>query len=281
MNASKRYALFRCCTSAPHLPEYEQATDFILEKLGLNSVRISEFGCCGYPLRNVDQASWLLASARNLALAEARACTLITVCNCCYGTLKHCAWLLSQDQALHGQINQALRKEGLDFTGKARVRHLFEVLDQDMGMEHLKSRIVKPVKNLKLALHYGCRILRPSNVLAMDNPDKPMFLDNLVQTLDAVSLNWGKKSDCCGAQIMSTDADLSEAVVKEKQSRAADLGADAICVACPFCQLSLGRPEQDSQSRPVISYPQLLAYCLGADLKTAGHMLNLPRHPPS
>ena len=275
MNDSKRYALFRCCTSAPHMPEYEQATDIILEKLGLDVVQINEFGCCGYPLRNVDQASWLLASARNLALAEARGCTLITVCNCCYGTLKHCAWLLSRDQALHGQINRALRKEGLDFTGKARIRHLFEVLEQDVGIEHLRSRIVSPVKDLKLALHYGCRMLRPSKVLAMDSPDNPVLLDRLVETLDAVSLDWDKKSDCCGAQIMSTDEGLSEALVKEKQSRAVDLGADAICVACPFCQLSLGRPGQDKPTRPVITYPQLLAYCLGADVKRVGFTVNL------
>ncbi|RQD75511.1 CoB--CoM heterodisulfide reductase iron-sulfur subunit B family protein [Desulfonatronospira sp. MSAO_Bac3] len=270
MNTSMRYTLFRCCTSAPHMPQYEQATDMVLQGLGLEMLHVPEFGCCGYPLRNIDQNAWLLASARNLALAESRGAAIVTVCNCCLGTLKHCAWILSQNQELHARINKTLEKEGLHYSGVAKVRHLFEVLDQDFGVEAINGRLQHQLSHLNLALHYGCRILRPSQVLAVDNPVNPSLLDRLVQALGAVSVDWDKKLDCCGAQAMATDPELSEKMSRSKITRAVDFGADAICVACPFCQLNIGRWKEEDNFLPVIAYPQLLAHCLGYPVELAG-----------
>ncbi len=271
MKSSLRYALFRCCTSAPHMPEYELATDLVLSVLEIDAVSIPEFGCCGYPLRNVDQMAWLLSSGRNLALAETRNSSIITVCNCCYGTLKHCAWILSRDSLLKSRVNESLAKEGLSYTGKAKVRHLFEVLKHDIGLESLKEKIKNPVRELNLAVHYGCRILRPSRVLEMDNPFKPGMLDDLVSTTGAGSVDWGRKLDCCGASIMATDQELSATIARDKLQDAQKAGADAICVACPFCQLRLDRVGKDKNSElPVIAYPQLLAHCLGVQADKVG-----------
>lgn len=262
-----RYALFRCCVTALNLPEYELATDAVLSGLGLSTVQVTEFGCCGYPLRNVDQDAWLLASGRNLALAEAHDAAIVTVCNCCYGTLKHCAWMLSRDAALAERINDSLRKEGLRFSGTAKVRHFFEMLEQDVGLDALRRAVQKPAKGLNLALHYGCRILRPSNVLGLDNPFQPTVLDRLVQAVGARSADWGRKADCCGAPIMATDKDTSAVIAKGKLDDARKAGADALCVVCPFCQIRLGRAGEDGQGLPVVSYPQLLARSLGFDLR--------------
>ena len=270
MNTYGKYTLFRCCTSAPHMPEYEQATDLVLQGLGLEMQEVPEFGCCGYPLRNIDQNAWLLSSARNLALAESRLANIVTVCNCCLGTLKHCAWILSRNPDLHSSINRHLEKEGLRYSGNSGVKHLFEVLDRDVGLEVLGDKLQNQLSNLNLALHYGCRILRPSRVLEVDNPVNPSLLDRLVQALGAVSVDWDKKLDCCGAQAMATDPEISEKMSRSKITRAVDFGADAICVACPFCQLNIGRWKEEDNFLPVIAYPQLLAHCLGYPVELAG-----------
>jgi len=270
MNTYGKYTLFRCCTSAPHMPEYEQATDLVLQGLGLEMQEVPEFGCCGYPLRNIDQKAWLLASARNLALAESRLANIVTVCNCCLGTLKHCAWIFSQNPDLHSSINRHLEKENLRYSGNFGVKHLFEVLDKDVGLEVLEDKLQNQLSHLNLALHYGCRILRPSRVLEVDSPVNPSLLDRLVQALGAVSVDWDKKLDCCGAQAMATDPEISEKMSRSKISRAVDSGADAICVACPFCQLNIGRLKEEDNFLPVIAYPQLLAHCLGYPVELAG-----------
>jgi heterodisulfide reductase subunit B2 len=268
MNTPTSYTLFRCCITSEHLPEYEQATDAVLAGLELDMIEVREFGCCGYPLRNVDQKAWLLASGRNLALAEACGATMVTVCNCCYGTLKHCAWTLARNPALLAEINASLRKEGLCYRGTAQVRHFYELLDQDVGLDALRLRVRQPAYDLNLAVHYGCRILRPSGVCGLDNPFRPTLVDRLVQALGARSVDWKRKTDCCGAPVMATDRELSEAIAASKVSDARDAGAEAICAACPFCVLRLDRSGE--AGLPVISYPQLLARSMGIVLPVQG-----------
>lgn len=268
MNTPTSYALFRCCITSEHLPEYEQATDAVLAGLELDMVEVKEFGCCGYPLRTVDQKAWLLASGRNLALAEAYGTAMVTVCNCCYGTLKHCAWVLGKDPALLAEINASLREEGLRCSGTARVRHFYELLDQDLGLVALRRHVRQPDSDLHLAVHYGCRILRPSGISGLDNPFRPTLVDRLVQALGARSVDWKRKTDCCGAPVMATDRELSEAIAASKVSDARDAGAEAICAACPFCVLRLDRSGE--AGLPVISYPQLLARSMGIVLPARG-----------
>ena len=274
MKTSMRHALFRCCVTALHLPEYEQATDAVLAGLELNTVPVKEFGCCGYPLRNVDQMAWLLASGRNLALAEAYDSSIVTVCNCCYGTLKHCAWILSRDETLRDHVNDSLRKEGLRYVGTAKVRHFFEVLNEDVGGERLKEKMRQSADGLGVAIHYGCRILRPSGILGMDNPFHPTLLDTFVEAVGARSVNWKRKTDCCGAPVMTTDKELSATMAESKVAAARKADAEAICVACPFCQLRLAKMEQEGPALPVISFPLLLA--MGME-KNEGRFSDLAR----
>lgn len=270
MKDSRTYTLFRCCTLANYLKDYERATDLVLQGLGLKTVQIQDFGCCGYPLSNLDGRTWLVSAARSLALAEAAQACLITVCNCCYATFKHCVWKLGQDQDLRQEINTYLEKEGLKYQGQAEVRHLFQVLLQDIGKESLGQRVVNPAHNLQLVLHYGCRILRPKYILGMDNPSQPEHLDALVEAVQARSIPWSRKSDCCGAPVWATDKELSGSIARSKTSQAREAGADGICVACPFCHLRLGSIQNQDPGIQVIAYPQLLAYCLGANPEEVG-----------
>ncbi len=263
MNAMKRYALFRCCVTNLHLDGFERATDAVLQGLALNMVPVPQFSCCGYPLRNVDPTAWLLAAGRNLALAEAHDTDLVTVCNCCYGTLKHCAWLLRQDAALQAEVNAALGREGLHYAGRVAVRHLFEVLAGEVGVQALRGAVRKEAQGLDLAVHYGCRMLRPSLVLGLDNPFHPSLLDTLVEVLGARSLTWGRKTDCCGAPVLTTDLSVSNARAASKMAAAKVAGADAVCIACPFC---LARLERVEGGLPVVSYQELLARGLGLPL---------------
>ena len=82
------FALFLGCTIPARLNQYESSSRAVLEKLGVGLVDIREFNCCGYPLRNIDFKVFLLSSARNLALAEKKNLNVMTLCKCCYGSLK-------------------------------------------------------------------------------------------------------------------------------------------------------------------------------------------------
>ena len=79
-----KFALFLGCNIPARLIQYELSARSVLEKLDVELVDINDFNCCGYPLRNLDFRSFVLSSARNLALAAKERLTVMSLCKCCY-----------------------------------------------------------------------------------------------------------------------------------------------------------------------------------------------------
>ncbi|HIJ57714.1 MAG TPA: disulfide reductase, partial [Deltaproteobacteria bacterium] len=118
------YALLRCCVTTASLKQYELSTDAVLGKLGVDLVDTKEFNCCGYPLKNVNFKAHALLSARNLSLAERSNLNITSLCNCCYGSVKHIDHLMKEDTAFRNEINAKLEKEGLRYDCGVEVKHL-------------------------------------------------------------------------------------------------------------------------------------------------------------
>ncbi|MBW1982775.1 MAG: CoB--CoM heterodisulfide reductase iron-sulfur subunit B family protein [Deltaproteobacteria bacterium] len=276
-----KYAFQRCCTTPIFLKQYELSTNAVLEKLGVEIVDIKDMSCCGYPLRNYNFKAHVLSSARNLALAESRGLHLLTMCNCCYGTLKHVAHMLQENEKLQEEINELLAREQLTFQGSIQARHLLEVLYHDIGLETLKRSVVRTFQGLKIATHYGCHLLRPRHIIQFDNPFSPRKFDQLVELTGAESINWASKTDCCGSPVWGINDELSMDLTATKLSNAKKSGADYLCVACAYCQLQFDRVQQLLLARrtaacrlPSILYPQLLGMSLGIDEKVLGMHMN-------
>ncbi len=196
-----KYTLLRCCTTPIVLQQYEWSTNAVLEKLGIGLVDVKELGCCGYPLRNVNFKAYVISSARNLALSERENLDLLTVCNCCYGTMKHIEDLLHNDGSIRKEVNATLAKEGLVYEGNIKPKHILQVLYDDIGIEAIRKQIVHTFKGLNIATHYGCRILRPSKLIKFDKPYSPTKFDELVEVTGARSVDWLKKHECCGSPL--------------------------------------------------------------------------------
>jgi len=272
------FAIFRCCPTNTLLKQYETSTDAVLRKLDIPFEDIQEFGCCGYPLKNINFKAYILSSARNMALTEDRNVSIITFCSCCFGNLKHAQKLMQENVSLKDDINAALQKEGLEYKGDTRVMHLFEVLFEVVGLDAIKEKLVKNFSiGLKVATHYGCHLLRPSQALQFDNPMTPSLFDQLVKITGASSIEWPAKLDCCGSPILGTDEDLSMDLTKKKVMSAMQSGADFLCVACPYCHMPFDRVQPKLQTRskldqtlPSILFTQLLGVCLGIDSQQLG-----------
>jgi heterodisulfide reductase subunit B len=276
-----KIALFRCCMTAMGLDQYESSTNAVLEKLGIEFVDLREFNCCGYPLRNFNFRAFVLASARNLALAEKRDLNILTVCNCCYGSLKHTEHVLKEDPALRTEINAALENEGLRYEGRTVVKHFLQVLYDDIGIEAIKANLKKTFRGLKIATHYGCHILRPSEIVQFDNEFSPVKLDQLVDLTGAESVPWLTKLECCGSPLMGVNDDLSMDLTEKKLVNARNGGADYLCVSCPYCQMQFDKVQEMMLSRrgsemslPSILFLQLLGLCLGIDSPSLGLEMN-------
>lgn len=276
-----KFAIQRCCPTSLYLKEYEASTDALLEKLGIGVTDIKEFNCCGYPLRNVNFRGYILSAARNLALAERESMDVLTVCNCCFVSLKYASNFLKTDSSLLDHTNTALVKEGLRYEGKAQTRHLFQLLFHDIGIETLKHKVVKSLEGLKVAAHYGCHLLRPKQIVQVDNPFSPTIFDQLIEVTGASSVPWSTKLECCGSPLWGVNDELALSLTERKLTDAVTSGADCVCVACPFCQLQFDRvqrltiAERGSDLKiPSLLSTQLLGLSLGID----GQSLGLKTH---
>ena len=266
------FALFRCCPTRTLLQQYESSTDALLGKLGVGLVDIKEFNCCGYPLKNFNFKAYILSSARNLSLAEKRNLNILTVCNCCYGALKHVDHIMKEDSGIRKEVNNTLEKEGLSYGGNIEVRHLLEMLYEDIGMDHIREKLSTTFKGLKMATHYGCHILRPRQMVQFDNPGTSAIFDQLIEITGVENISWPNQSECCGSPIWGTNDDLSMDLTEKKIIDAQQSGADYLCVACPYCHLQFDKVQKMLLSKrnlkrhlPTILYTQLLGLCLGID----------------
>ena len=275
------FALFLGCTIPARLNQYESSSRAVLEKLGVGLVDIREFNCCGYPLRNIDFKVFILSSARNLALAEKKNLNVMTLCKCCYGSLKKADVLMKENASLKKEVNATLGKEGLTYEGKIEVKHLLSVLHKDIGIEAIKGKIAMTFKGLKIATHYGCHALRPSQVVGFDDPVAPTLFDQLVEATGAESIEWAMKLECCGAPLWGVNDKLSMDLTLKKLTDGKKSGADYVCAACPYCHIQFDKVQKMILSQrnvnhtlPSILYTQLLGMSMGVEKKSLGLEMN-------
>jgi heterodisulfide reductase subunit B len=276
-----KFSLFLGCQTPIRLKQYETSSRAILERLGVELVDIEAFNCCGYPLRNIEFKAFLLSSARNLALTEKKNLNVMTLCQCCYGSLKKADFLLKENGSLRKEVNTILEREGLSYQGTVEVKHLLNVLHQEVGVEAIKKKVAKTFKGLRIAAHYGCHVLRPSQVVGFDNPVGPYIFDQLVEATGAESIAWPMRLECCGAPLWGINDELSMDLTLKKLNDGKESGAEYLCVACPYCHLQFDAVQKKiivqrgvNHSLPSILYPQLLGLSLGIDSETLGLKMN-------
>jgi heterodisulfide reductase subunit B len=260
---------------------YEISARAVLKALGIEVKDIQEFNCCGYPMKNSDFETSLLFSARNLALAERQGLNVMTLCKCCFGNLKKANHALKEESALRNEVNTYLAQEDLEYKGSLEVKHLLSVLHKEIGAATLKEKATRPFKDLKIATHYGCHAMRPSDITEFDDPKAPVLFDQLVEATGAKSIDWSLKLECCGAPLMGINDELSMDLTEKKLENGKNSGADFICVACPWCQAQfdsvqemMGSLRGSNHSLPSILYPQLLGLAMGIDGKKLGMDMN-------
>jgi heterodisulfide reductase subunit B len=271
-----KLALQRCCTTPIFLKQYETSTDAVLERLGVQ-LTDKALNCCGYPLKNYNYKAHVLASARNLSLAEKRKSDIMTFCNCCYGTLKEVNHLLKEDRHLNLEVNRKLEKEALKYEGGVEIKHIMEVFYHDVGLPRVREKMVKRFKGLKVAVHYGCHILRPRQLVQFAKPGTAAVFDELVAMTGADLVPWRLQMDCCGSPMWGIDDDLSAALTIKKIENAKASGADYLCLACSYCQVQFDRVQKRLLDEglitgpiPSILFTQILGLCTGIDPAVLG-----------
>jgi len=144
--------------------------------------------------------------------------------------------------------------------------------------------MTKKLEGLKVAVHYGCHLIRPSKIVQFDNPELPRKVDELVELTGAESIEYQEKLKCCGAPVLAVNEKLALELTKQKLLSAKEAGAHCIVTTCPFCgiqfdlfQLKVEDLIKESIELPMLFLPQLLGLSLGIEPKLLG--LELHRVP--
>ena len=197
-------------------------------------------------------------------LAEELGVDMVVPCNGCYGALKRANKMLKEDAKEREHINTILKDTGKKVKGEIEIKHLIEVLHSKK--EEIEKLIIKPV-NIAAAPHLGCHIIRPSDIMQLENPG---ILDEMIELTGAESIDYITKDKCCGNVLRGLDEKISLEISKEKLQELKDVEADCMITICPAChiQYDLGQMEiktkyKEEYGIPVLHYPQLLGLAMG------------------
>lgn len=269
----EKLSLFLGCIVPNRYPGIEKATKLCLQKLDIDVSDLPGASCCPAPgvFKSFDKATWLALASRNIVLSEKMNRDILTVCNGCYGSLADANLELKKDPEIKACTNNCLKEIGMEFKGTAEVRHIIEFLYKEFGPEKLKEFITTQL-DLKVALHYGCHLIKPSRDRNLGETEAPVFFDELVEATGAKSVDYTDKMMCCGAGggVRSGYAAESLEMLEHKLACIRQAGVDCIVNACPFCHLQFDRGQLavnekfgKDYSIPVLHYSQLLGLALG------------------
>ena len=265
-----KVAPFFGCMIPIKYPQMEAAFRLTMPALGVELVDLDGFTCCPDPIffKSKDVLGWLTIAARNLCIAEEAGLNLVTLCSGCTATLKEATFLLAEDEGLRNAVNKRLAKIGREYRGTVRIDHAVVVIRDELGVEKVAESVVRPLHDIKVAIHYGCHLLKPSQIMHVDDADYPRILEDLVRAIGATPIAHDEKLLCCGKGCM--DDEIPIEMVYDIFSSIRESRADCMGLICPTCfssfdlgQIVAGRKKNTTFDIPVIYYFQLLGLAQG------------------
>ena len=280
-----KYFYYPGCSLEGTAKEYHISTTSLIKALGAELVEIDNWNCCGASAAESvsDLLSYVLP-ARTLAIAEKMSAEtgepldILVPCSACYLNLKKVTEEIKTNSQLFDTINTVLKEDNLELKNKLQVRHLLDVLVNDVDIDFFKTKVKYFFKNFSVAPYYGCQCLRPYHVF--DNPEKPKSMEPLILATGATIHTWEMGAKCCGASHMSTKPEVGQTLVGNilKSAR----GADMILTVCPMCQMNLeafqrkiGKANNELFNMTILYLPQFMGMAMGLPEKDTRLDLNL------
>lgn len=264
-----KYQYYPGCSLEGAALEYNLSTRAVMEAVGAEIVEIEDWTCCGASA--ADSTSYLLSlalPARNIAIAEKTddVTDILVPCSACYLNLKKVEEKTRREPVTLEKVNAILNEDQLKISGRIHVRHLLDVIVNDLGAEHIRHNLKRAFTGFRIAPYYGCQCLRP--YVVFDDPEDPRSMEPLIEAAGAEVHPWKMGAKCCGASHMNTKMDVGLELVAALLQGAK--GADAIVTVCPMCQMNLeayqqkiSRRRKENLHMTILYLPQFIGLALG------------------
>ena len=255
------FSYFPGCTLRTRAKELDRYARACAEKLGVSLCEVSDWQCCGgvYPLGS-DEIATKLSSVRALNEAKEKGQDLVTLCSACHHVIKRVNDDMRNVEDIRTRANNYMQLDE-PYAGETNVLHYLEVLRDRVGFDELKKKVVNPLKGRKIGAYYGCLLLRPSTVLAFDDPENPQIIEDFIRAIGAEPVVYPYRNECCGGYISLKEKEMSGRMSCNIVDSAAGAGAEMLITACPLCMYNLNK--SGSGKIPVYYFTELLAEALG------------------
>ena len=254
-----KVSYFPGCTLKTKAKDLDVYARKCAEVLGVTLEEIENWQCCGGVFTtSSDEIATKLSSVRALKEAKSKNQPLVSVCSACHNVIKQTNAAIINDQTFNSRVNNYMGEE--PYNGETKVLHYLELLRDVIGFDKIKEKVVNPLTGRKIAAYYGCLLLRPGKVMAMDDVENPTIMEDFIRALGAEPVIYAYRNECCGGYITLESKDLAKAKSQKVSANAKDKGAEAIVTACPLCKYNL---QKNGADLPVIYITELLAEALG------------------
>ena len=270
------YAFYLGCIAPNRYPGIEAAAIKTGKKLGIELVPLKGASCCPAPgaFGSIDLDVFYAMAARNLVLAEQMKSDIALVCNGCYKSIWEVNHKLKHNDDLRDNVNEVLKEIDMEFKGTIEVYHLAELLydPKIVGIEKIRESVTNPLTGTRIAVHYGCHLIKPKKERHFGSTDRPTWIEEMVEALGAEAVEYRNKMLCCGAGGGVRGYDIVHAldIANEKLINLLEVQVDALTDICPFCQLQFDRGQIEIQEKfgatynlPVLHYSELLGLAQG------------------
>jgi succinate dehydrogenase / fumarate reductase cytochrome b subunit len=277
-----RVAYWPGCVSRGFTPELHGSMAKVAPLLDIELVELDRACCTGAGViaeHNQELADTL--NARTFALAQRvdGADLMMNICSTCQGAQSECQERLDANADYRAQVNETLSAEGLTYEQGITNKNFLWLLVEEIGLDELRSRVRRPLTDLKVGPFYGCYIVRPVDRLGIDAVEQPRdtYLAQVIEALGGTVIEYAGSHKCCGFPIITMNKDASLKQAGRHLGDAVDADADCLVTPCPLCHLNLDLQQPLAErtvgrelNMPVLHLPQLVGLALGLEPKELG-----------
>jgi succinate dehydrogenase / fumarate reductase cytochrome b subunit len=277
-----RVAYWPGCVSRGFTPELHGSMAKVAPLLDIELVELDRAACCGAGViaeHNQELADTL--NARTFALAQRvdGAELMMNICSTCQGAQSECQERLDASAEYRSHINENISAEGLQYEKGLTNKNLLWLLVEEIGLDELRSRVKRPLTDLKVGPFYGCYIVRPLDRLGIDSVERPRdkYLGMVIEALGGTVIEYAGSHKCCGFPIITMNKEASLKQAGRHLGDAVDADADCLVTPCPLCHLNLDLQQPLAErtvgrelNMPVLHLPQLVGLALGLEPKELG-----------
>jgi len=271
------------CVSRGFTPELHGSMAKVAPMLDIELIELDRACCTGAGViaeHNQELADTL--NARTFALAQQEmangAHMMMNICSTCQGAQSECQERLDANSEYREHVNESLAPEGLRYEHGIQNKHFLWLMVEEIGLDIIASKVVRPLTDLRVGPFYGCYIVRPTDRVGIDDQHpRDRYLQMLIETLGGTVVDYAGAYKCCGFPIITMNKEASLKQAGRHLGDAADADADCLVTPCPLCHLNLDLQQPMAEKAvgrelnlPVLHLPQLVGLAFGLEPKELG-----------